>query len=119
MVCVRLSGAAGGAGTGRPPKLKGGAARVLLSGAGLGNSEGVGHELRGTWRGAPGSGAKAGSGTARSATVGRGPWERIFGTESQAAPVVVCGVLAGCRKGEQNSAMVGRCRRHKLDVFCG
>ena len=40
---VKLKGAAGGDGSARPPKWRGGVARVRLRGAGLGGAEDAGH----------------------------------------------------------------------------
>ena len=87
---VRLTGAAGGGGTGKPPKLRGGAMRVFLSGEGLGSSDEAGQEL-GYIAKRAGERCQAGGGTARSATVGRGPCDRAFGTARDAGVV-----LAGC-----------------------
>ena len=71
--------------------------RVLFRGEGLGKAGGV----RG-WLGyiatRAGERCDAGGGTAKSATVGRGPWERSFGTERLLAPVLCLRVLA--RRGQ-------------------
>ena len=89
---MRLSGAAGGGGTGRPPKAKGGAVRVFLRGAGFGRTEGV-RQAFGYMVARAGVRCKVCGGTAKSATVGRGPCEISLGTERLLAARLAWGCL--------------------------